>query len=80
ADKTIKIRVALEATDGTMTYLYGGASSFYDMPYTGANTMITVDKTFDDIEVKSIQIFVRYESGDNYLYIDDITLSYVEAE
>ena len=80
ADKTIKIRVALEATDGTMTYLYGGEGFFYDMPYTGANTMITVDKTFDDIEVKSILVFVRYESGDNYLYIDDITLSYVEAE
>ncbi|MBP5177323.1 MAG: hypothetical protein ILP02_01925, partial [Clostridia bacterium] len=79
-DKAIKIRVALVAEDDSMVYLYGTQSGFYDFAYTGANTMVKVEKTFDEINVKSIIIFVRYESADNYLYVDDITLTYTAPQ
>ena len=76
ADKAIKIRVAVVTENGDEIYLWGEKSAFYSMPYTGANTMITVSASFETASIKSIMVFVRYESGDNYLYVDDITLTY----
>ena len=75
-NKSIKIRLAVVDMDGTAHYLVATSSSFYDFPYTGANTMINQEFTFDEMEVQSIMVFVRYESGDNYLYVDDICLIY----
>ena len=73
----IKIRLVVTDMNGTDHYLAGASGSFYDFPFTGSNTMISVSYEFAEMEVKSITVFVRYEGADNYLYVDDITLIYV---
>ena len=71
---TLKLRLVLTDVDGNEVYLLGSKSGFTDFPYTGANTLVPQSFEFDEMEVRSITVFVRYESGDNYLYIDDLTL------
>ena len=73
----LKIRVAIYGENGEERYPYGTKSGWFDMPYTGSNTMKIETKTFDDINVTSFAIFVRYEANaNNYLYLDDVTLTY----
>ena len=78
AAKTIKIRVVLVDSEGAKHYLYGTQSGFQDVAYAEGTTMTTYEKTFDEMTVQSIIFFARCENADNYLYIDDVTLTYTE--